>query len=132
MRADPLRSNVDELFVFHVMGMLQIYLHDSTLQSTCQTIAMILELILLHKWSFLGLCWHPWILIPIPCPPSVSSRFSWAKYSNFFTMENQKFSHLLANLQSIKGTCFNKCWTTMWIFDCYSWKSSQERKKLYK
>ena len=30
MRADPLRSNVDELFVFHVMGMLQIYLHDST------------------------------------------------------------------------------------------------------
>ena len=29
----------------------------------------------------------------------------------------------LADLQSIKGTCFNKCWITGWIFDFPLWKN---------
>ena len=29
----------------------------------------------------------------------------------------------LADLQSIKGTSFNKCWITEWIFDFPLWKN---------
>ena len=54
------------------------------------TIAMDLELIFVHKWPFLGLGWHSWVLIPIPCPPSILTIFSWAQSSNFFIMENKK------------------------------------------
>ena len=44
------------------------------------------ELILVHKWPFLGLGCHPWILITIPCPPTKFIRFSWtiSTSSNFF------------------------------------------------
>ena len=61
--------------------------------------------VFVHKWLFLGFGWPPWILIPIPCPPSILTNFPWAKYSNFFIMEYLKFTKLfniLANLHSIK------------------------------
>ena len=31
---------------------------------------------------------HQWILIPIPCPPSILTSFSWAKFSNFSKIKN--------------------------------------------
>ena len=54
------------------------------------TIAMVLELIYVHRWSFLGLGWHPWLLIPIPCPPNILTIFSWAKSSKFSYLMNKK------------------------------------------
>ena len=42
------------------------------------------ELISAHKWPFLGLGWHPSILI----------KFPWAKSSIFFIIENRKFTQL--------------------------------------
>ena len=47
-------------------------------------------LILVHKCQFPGYGWHPWILIP----PIIFTNFSWAKYSNFFIMQNSKFTEI--------------------------------------
>ena len=45
------------------------------------TIAMVFELTYLHKWRFLGLGWHPWILIPTSCSPIILTNFSWVIFS---------------------------------------------------
>ena len=37
----------------------------------------------------------------------ISTSFSWAKFSHFFTMQNAK-SHLFKLTTSIKGTCFQQ------------------------
>ena len=67
---------------------------------------------LVNSWLFLGR--HPWLY------PKYTF---WAKSHDFSIMENGKFTQLyiqhllkLADVQSIKGTCFNKCCITEWIF----------------
>jgi hypothetical protein len=59
----------------------------------------------------------------MPKLPCILTRFSWAKSHNCFIIEKLKIhsgtQHLLkfADLQSIKGVYFNKCWITEWIFN---------------
>ena len=53
--------------------------------------------------------WHPWILVPTWCPPSIFTNFSWAKSHNFFIMEKPKFTEI-----------FNICWKHVPLILCRS------------
>ena len=46
---------------------------------------------LVLRWPCLGYDWHPWILIQNSMPTLyINCKFSWAKFHNFFIMENRK------------------------------------------
>ena len=72
--------------------------------------------------------WHPWILVPTWCPPSIFTNLSWAKSQNFFIMEKPKFTEIFVEnmslLYSVEVANLIKCSIFLWILIFALWKNA--------